>query len=35
MYFPEAFTRAPLLQPPVVVNSATAVRVLWEELNCI
>ena len=32
-YFPDSPTGAPLLQPPVVVNS-TAVKLSWEEINC-
>ena len=32
-YFLGPPTRAPLLQPPVVVSS-TAVRISWEEVNC-
>ena len=31
--FPGPPTGAPLVQPPVFVNS-TAVRLLWEEVNC-
>ena len=32
-YFPGPPTGAPLLKPPIVVNS-TAIRISWEEVNC-